>query len=209
MKNTIKLFAAALLLSVAGCHDPEELIPSTVGVGLNSVTAQFASGPYKDNAQARFTTQVTSEDQERIVIDIPFFFPENTTDRTDITAMRVSASLDDNCFIPPKLGTLDLTQEHWFTLTRADGSKKRFCITGNIKKSDKCLLEAFSIPDLGLSGVIDQDKSEVSIIALGELAPAKATYQLSYHATISPDPAVEALGALPQMTGQVRAASSS
>ncbi len=193
MKNTIKLFAAALLLSVAGCHDPEELIPSTVGVGLNSVTAQFASGPYKDNAQARFTTQVTSEDQERIVIDIPFFFPENTTDRTDITAMRVSASLDDNCFITPKLGTLDLTQEHWFTLTRADGSKKRFCITGNIKKSDKCLLEAFSIPDLGLSGVIDQDKSEVSIIALGELAPAKATYQLSYHATISPDPAVEAL----------------
>ena len=193
MKNNIKLFAMALLLTAAGCHDPEELMPSVVGIGLNSVTAQFASGEFKDDAQARFTTQVTSDDQERIVIDIPYFFPENTTDRTEITAMRVSANLDDNCFLSTKLGTLDLTQEHWFTLTRGDGSKKRICITGNIKKSDKCLLEAFSLPDLGLSGVIDQDKSEVSIIALGELEPTKAAYQLSYHASISPDPAVEAL----------------
>lgn len=193
MKNSIKLLASALLLAVVGCHSPEELTPSVVNKGLNSVTAQFATGEYKNDAQARFTTYLTSDDQERIVIDIPYYFPENTTSLVDITQMRVSANLDDNCFITPALGTLDLTQEHWFTLTRVDGSTRNFCITGNIKKSDKCQLEAFALPDLNLSGVIDQNKAEVSLIALGELAPAKATYQISYHATISPDPAVEAL----------------
>lgn len=193
MKNSIKLFAMGLLLSVAGCHDPEELTPSVVNMGLNSVSAQFATGEHKNNAQAKFTTLVTDAEQERIVIDIPYYFPENSTERAQITQMRVSANLDDNCFLTPKLGTLDLTQEHWFTLTRVDGSTKKICITGNIKKSDKCLLEAFALPSLGLTGVIDQEKAEVSIIALGDLEPATATYQLSYHATISPDPAVEAL----------------
>ena len=182
-----------LLLSVAGCHDPEELTPSVVNMGLNSVSAQFASGEYKNDAQARFTTLVTDSDQERIAIDIPYYFPESSTNRVDITQMRVSANLDDNCFLTPKLGTLDLTQEHWFTLTRVDGTTRKICITGNIKKSDKCQLEAFALPSLGLTGVIDQEKAEVSIIALGDLEPAKATYQLSYHASISPDPAAEAL----------------
>ena len=193
MKNSIKLFAIGLLLSVAGCHDPEELTPSVVNMGLNSVSAQFASGEYKNDAQARFTTLVTDSEQERIVIDIPYYFPESSTNRVDITQMRVSANLDDNCFLTPKLGTLDLTQEHWFTLTRVDGTTRKICITGNIKKSDKCQLEAFALPSLGLTGVIDQEKAEVSITALGDLEPAKATYQLSYHASISPDPAAEAL----------------
>ncbi|MCM1301731.1 MAG: DUF5018 domain-containing protein [Alistipes senegalensis] len=193
MKNSIKLLASALLLALAGCHDPEELTPSVVDMGLNSVSAQFATGEYKNDAQAKFTAPVTSADQERIVIDIPYYYPENTTNLVDITQMRVSANLDDNCFLSPALGTLDLTQEHWFTLTRVDGSTRQFCITGNIKKSDKCDLEAFALPSLGLSGVIDQAKQEVSLIALNDLEPALATYQLSYHATISPDPAVEAL----------------
>lgn len=192
MKNSIKLLALALL-AVAGCHSPEELTPSMEGMGLNSVSAQFATGKYKNDAQATFTAKLSGSDQERIVIDVPYFFPENTTDEVEITKMRVTASLDDNCFIDPPLGTLDLTKEHFFTLTLADGSTRKICITGNLKKSDKCQLEAFALPDLGLTGVIDQDKAEVSLIALGDIAPAKATYQISYHASISPDPSKEAL----------------
>lgn len=191
MKNSIKLLASALLLTLAGCHDPEELTPSVVNMGLNSVSAQFATGEFKNDAQATFTARITSEDQERIVIDIPYYYPESSTDLVDITQMRVSANLDDNCFLTPALGTLDLTQEHWFTLTRVDGSKRRFCITGNIKKSDKCNIEAFSVGNL--AGVIDQAKQEISLVSTSDLEPALATYQLSYHATISPDPAVEML----------------
>ncbi len=193
MKNTIKLLAAALLLTLTGCHEPEELTPSVETLGLNSVSAQFATGDYKKDAQAKFTTSATSADQERFVIEIPYYYPESSENLVEITQMRVSANLDDNCFITPSLGTLDLTQEHWFTLTRGDGSKRQICITGTIKKSNKCDIEAFSLPNLGLTGIIDQAKQEISIVPKTDapLKPALAKYQLSYHATISPDPAVK------------------
>lgn len=191
MKNSIKLLASALLLTLAGCHSPEELTPSVESLGLNSVSAQFATGDYKNDALAKFTASATSADQERFVIEIPYYYPESSENLVEMTQMRVSANLDDNCFLSPSLGTLDLTQEHCFTLTRADGSKRQICITGVIKKSNKCNIEAFSVGTL--SGVVDQAKREISLISATDIEPALAKYTLSYHATISPDPAIEAL----------------
>ncbi|MDE6864783.1 MAG: DUF5018 domain-containing protein, partial [Alistipes sp.] len=191
MKNNIKLLASALLLTLAGCHSPEELTPAVETLGLNSVSAQFATGDYKNDALAKFTASATSADQERFVIEIPYYYPESSENLVEISQMRVSANLDDNCFLTPSLGTLDLTQEHSFTLTRGDGSKRQICITGVIKKSDKCNIEAFSVGNL--TGVIDQTKQEISLVSMDDIAPALAKYTLSYHATISPDPAVEML----------------
>ena len=191
MKNNIKLLASALLLTLAGCHSPEELTPAVETLGLNSVSAQFATGDYKNDALAKFTASATSADQERFVIEIPYYYPESSENLVEITQMRVSANLDDNCFLTPSLGTLDLTQEHSFTLTRGDGSKRQICITGVIKKSDKCNIEAFSVGNL--AGVINQAKCEISLVSVDDIAPALAKYTLSYHATISPDPAVETL----------------
>ena len=172
MKNNIKLLASALLLTLAGCHSPEELTPSVESLGLNSVSAQFATGDYKNDALATFTASATSADQERFVIEIPYYYPESSENLVEMTQMRVSANLDDNCFLTPKLGTLDLTQEHWFTLTRGDGSKRQICITGVIKKSDKCNIEAFSVGNL--SGVINQAKCEISLVSVDDIAPALA-----------------------------------
>lgn len=65
------------------------------------------------------------------MIDIPYYYPENSTNTTSITEMRVTANLDDNCFITPRLGTLlDLTQENWFTLTRAGRLETRLLRDG-------------------------------------------------------------------------------
>ena len=67
MKNSIKLFALAALLGLGGCHEPDELTPSVVDQGLNTISAQFATGEYKNDPLAKFTAAVT-EGQERIVI---------------------------------------------------------------------------------------------------------------------------------------------
>lgn len=191
-KQIIMMFAASAAL-LSGCHEPDELLVSSGIQGLNSVSAQFATGPYKNDAAAKFTTLVTEANIDRIVIDVPWFYPESSDNRSEITQMRVTANIEDNCFISPDLGTLDLTQENRFTLTRPDGSTRDICITGNIKKSDKCEMEEFTLPELGLTGIIDQTKKEISIIAVGELPKTLASYRLSFHATLSPDPAVTAL----------------
>ena len=191
MKNSIKLFALAALLGLGGCHEPDELTPSVVDQWLNTISAQFATGEYKNDPLAKFTAAVT-EGQERIVIDVPYYYPENSSNTTSITQMRVTANLDDNCFITPMLGVLDLTKENWFTLTRVDGSKRNFCVTGNIKKSDKCEIISFATDEPAIQGVIDNDRNTISLITVDDLSSVTAQVILSPHATISPDPAVAA-----------------
>ena len=83
MKNSIKLFALAALLGLGGCHEPDELTPSVVDQGLNTISAQFATGEYKNDPLAKFTAAVT-EGQERIVIDVPYYYPENSSNTTSI-----------------------------------------------------------------------------------------------------------------------------
>lgn len=43
MKNTIFSFLTAAGLLFAGCHQPDELLPSVSRNGINSVTAQFVN----------------------------------------------------------------------------------------------------------------------------------------------------------------------
>ena len=44
MKNSIKLFALAALLGLGGCLEPDELPPSVVHLGLNTIAAHYAPG---------------------------------------------------------------------------------------------------------------------------------------------------------------------
>ena len=69
-------------------------------------------------------------------------------------------------------------------------------------KSKACLLEELSLPSQGLNAIIDQETKEVSLIAAGNIEPCTGTYRLSYHATISPDPATTVIdwNASPKLT---------
>lgn len=192
MKKQIILSFAAAAVLLGGCHKPDELTAPAGSQGLTSVSAQFATGDYKNDATAKFTTLVTEANMDRIVIDVPYYYPENTENLTSITQMRVTASLEGNCFLSPKLGTLDLTQENRFTLTRADGSTRDVCITGRIKKSDKCEIISFATDTPAIQGVIDNDLNTIALISADDLSAVTAQAILSPHATISPDPAIAA-----------------
>jgi len=90
-------------------------------LGLTSVSAMFNYGTYKGNSAATFTATVSDLTQD-IVIQVPYYYPEESNNQvTDITNMKVYATMDYNCFIEPKLGILDLSKANYFTYTDGRG----------------------------------------------------------------------------------------
>jgi hypothetical protein len=190
MKKINIIYIAALLGILGGCHKPQELVPSEVRQGINSITASFAAGEYKLDQNAKFTAQITDPASEEIMVAVPWYYPEESTNETDITSMRMSANLDDNCFIEPGLSIMDLTKKNYVTFRNADGTTKKYYITGERRKSNKCEILNFSLANPSLNGVIDKDAKTISLITIDELGTSAAAIQVSAHATITPDPSV-------------------
>ncbi len=188
MKRNIILFFAAILTVLSSCHKPEEIVPTEVRQGINSVSAQFADGEFKNDAGAKFTKVISNPEQETIVIPVPWYYPEESTNETNITRMKVTANLDDNTFIEPGLSVMDLTTQNSITLTKGDGTTKSYIITGERVKSNKCSILTFSLDSPQLNGVIDHDAGTISFITLDDLGSTTASFAISPHASISPDP---------------------
>ena len=179
-----------MLSILSGCHSPEKIVTSEVRQGLNSLSAQFSTGEYKNDANAKFTLQIANPDQELQVIPIPWYYPEESTNETEITKMKVTANLDDNTIIEPGLSVLDLTKENPIKVKKADGSIKNYIIRGERKKSNKCAIINFTLNTPEISGVIDQDNKTISLITVDQLGMSTASVAISAHASISPDPTV-------------------
>lgn len=187
-KITILTFALASLLA-ASCVKPEFVEPTASRQGLTSLEAIFTFGPYRDQTMGLLT--ITDDSQERFVIPVPWFYPETSDDETTLymTKVRVKAGLEPNYSIDPPITLLDLTEENWFTFTDPDGNSRQICITGERVKSAACELQAFSIDEPALTGVIDASARKVSLVSADDLSSCTAVAQVSAHATISPNPA--------------------
>lgn len=187
----ILLTLAAAVLAVTACQKPQYVEPTADRQGLTSLTAVFTFGPEADNAAGRL--DIADDTQgERYVIPIPYYYPETSDDETApfMTRMRVLAELQPNCSIEPALSILDLTKDNAFTYTNAKGVARTIIITGTRVHSSLCDIEAFSIVDPPITGIVNKTARKVSLISADDLAEATATVQVSAHATIAPDPAV-------------------
>lgn len=187
---TILLGALALL---SACHEPNYVAPTAERQGFTSLKAIFTSGPFVDQEMATLT--ITDDNISRLVIPVPWFFPETSDDETDkyMTKVRVQAELQPNCYIEPTLTLLDLTKENHFTYTNAQGVKTPIVITGERIKSNKCELHAFALTNPEIAGVVDKSNRKVSLISAEDLSSCYAEAEVSAHATISPDPSVTPL----------------
>ncbi len=189
MKTNIKLIAALLASALVACQEPVEVPPTTTSIGLHSVSATFLKGELSTNKMAVFTTQVTSLEED-IVIPVPWFFPEDSNNQiTDITQMRVTATMDYNCFLDPGLCVLDLTKENHFDYTDGRGDHHDIVIRGEIRKLHYKQIIDFQVTEPQLITIIDEEKKEINISYTDSTAPllgaCKVDYALSPHATIS------------------------
>ncbi len=188
-KNLLYILAMVFLAATfTSCEEPEYVKPTADRQGLTSLTAIFTSGQFTDQQMARL--DLGDELPERLVIPVPWYFPVTSDNETSpyMTKVRVQAALAPNCIITPPLTVLDLTKENEFVYTDAHGNSKNIIITGERVKSNACELLSFAIEDPAISGIIDKTKKTVSIISTKDLSSVKASYEVSAHATISPDP---------------------
>ena len=192
-KNILYLLALVMLVATSSCEDPKYVAPTADRQGLTSLTAIFTSGPFVNQEMARL--EIGEEMPDRLVIPVPWFYPITSDDETTpyMNKVRVQAALAPNCFIEPALTILDLTQDNHFVYTDAEGNKKNIVITGERVKSNACELLSFSVIEPALNGIIDNAQTKVSLISADDLSAVMASYEVSAHATISPDPAVEAV----------------
>ena len=118
-------------LLMAACHEPEYVAPTANRQGLTSLSAEITEGEYAEQEVARLV--VTDPEASRFEIPIPYFYPEVTNNETLIymLKMRVKAELQPNWKIIPRLGVLDLTEEHEFTLTDPSGNSRTITIAAS------------------------------------------------------------------------------
>lgn len=188
-KHILYLLLVGLMFSA--CQDPEYVLPTATRQGITSLTAIFTKGEYNEKIAVEY--KVPDATADRFVIPIPFYYPESSDNDTEqfMTSFKVQAELTPNYLLSPALGIIDLTIDNYYTLTEPDGTKRRICITGERKKTSACQILSFSLPDLGIIGSIDEDHKTIALPTLDELSLCYASYTLSPHASISPDPAVE------------------
>lgn len=178
---------------LTGCVEEKYVAPTADRQGLTSLTAIFTSGPFTDQEMAKLS--IEDDTQDRYIIPVPWFYPETSDDETTeyMTKVRVKAGLENNFTIDPPLTLIDLTKENWYTYTNPQGVARRICITGERVKSNKCELQAFTILDPMISGIINKNTRQVSLISTDDLSSCLAEAQISAHATITPDPSVAPL----------------
>lgn len=184
-----KAFFLGVLGIMISCQKPDPLLPSVARKGINSITATFEDG------RGDFIGE-PAEDENKIVIPIPYFFPEDSENRVtseDLKNMRVKANLDDNVVVDPPLLFMDLNQENVIRVIDQRKEEHEYMVTGEIRKSSASSILSFSLPEHGLDGIIDEDGKTILIVTLEDLDSLLAEVRISPHATISPDPREEFL----------------
>lgn len=189
MKKIYYLIFAFALAAFASCQKPQFVEPTAERQGITSLTAYFTTGKYVDQQLAKL--DVTDENEDYYVIEIPWFFPEETEDPTTIymSSLRIRAELAPNCKIDPPLTILDLNQENKFTYTNAQGESRPIVITGKRTKFRRTDLMSFNvIGTFPCEGFIDNDAHRIYLFTNDDLSGYTAEAEACVHAQIkNPD----------------------
>ena len=190
MKKQILYTGACMAAAfVLGSCSEEFVEPTAQRSGITSLAAYFTSGP--NNGKLAIDWKVSGNDATTdYVIPVPYYYPEESNNTTEqyMPKMKVVATLANNCSIDPPLTVLDLTKKNQFTYTNPYGERQQITISGQMTRSDKCAIHAFTVSPGDLTGIIDEDNKTISLGTFDNLSAVTAEVTLSPHATISPDP---------------------
>lgn len=184
MKKKFYIILTAVAAIFASCQKAVLVPDPGVESAISSISAKFASGPFEGQEAIRYIIPANAGDD--IVIPVPWFFPEASSDGTEpyMTKMRLEAALANSVSISPALTMVDLTKKNAYTITEADGTVRHITISGVRTKSNKSALTFFSIEALGVTGLIDQAAKSISLITAEDLSNVDVDVTVSPHASV-------------------------
>ncbi len=184
MKKYIVLFTLSLAI-LWSCETPEDFSGTYTGDGIQLVIATFADG------SGAFYSEGEAPYGDTVKIVIPYYYPEESDNVTDISQMRVSANLPNNVMLTPALGVVDLREPIDVTVMAANGETRKHVIAGDIRRSSKAQILEFSLPEKQMKGFVIEENRLVGLVSGGiNLSNLKPSIVVSPHATVSPDPSI-------------------
>lgn len=131
----------SILAIITSCNDDKDEMNYYHRVKpIKSIYATFVDGNH------RFVPNQTNLDADTIKISFPYYYPEDSEDKIDISKMKVSIEYnEDISVITPLPEIVDLTKYHAIEMKNADGSTDKIIITGEAKKEQHSQNHLFRI----------------------------------------------------------------
>lgn len=183
LMNGFILFAC--LLSLACKEEKEQLNYFHKVDPVKSVIATL------DGSSHAFSSSQTPPYGNEIKLDFPYYFPQDSETPIDLSKVKVTLEFDEEITVlDPIPETVNLTTPYSIRIRNADGAEEQVTLVADVRKSNQAEILTFSLPQIGLNGIIVGSAAFVGIDRQGrDLTNQAPSIKVSAGATISPDPA--------------------
>ncbi|HKL38538.1 MAG TPA: DUF5018 domain-containing protein [Bacteroidales bacterium] len=186
MKSYIHIFLIALaasFLMLAGCEEPKYPEASEDNT-ISDINVQIPG------TDAKIKPVEESPFGDTIHFNVPYHYPVKNDEVTDITQVKLVASIPHGAEITPSLGLVDLSNPIEIKVEAANGDVNSHVIDAQLKKSSKKEILSFAIPQYDIKGIISD--SVVSFVVpygfdMSQLQSVTPSIEISPRATVSPD----------------------
>ncbi len=187
MVGTILLFTWALTL-ITSCQGEADIIDRPLPV--EPIT--YIGFSFPETVDQHFTSSQQHPFPDTIRIDFPYYYPEEGDQPIDLTGLKLHLTVAENVTLLTDIPEMiDLTTPFSIEFRNVDHSKQGYVITARIAKNNRAAIKSFSIPSVGVNGIIYEKEKLIGINRSGkDLSNHAAEVTLSEDATISPDPAI-------------------
>lgn len=185
LKYILTIASAFLLTALTSCKEDRGVTNYYHRVNpVISLTAKI------EGFNREFTAIEESLETNDILIDLPYYLPEESDNEIDVSKVALEIVFDEEINVLSDIpDVVDLRDPFVIKIKNADGAEEDVNIIADIKKSNRAQILSFALPSVGLNGTIVESVRMIGIdrgsLDLSNLVPE---ITISSGATIAPDP---------------------
>lgn len=185
LKYILTIASAFLLTALTSCKEDRGVTNYYHRVNpVISLTAKI------EGFNREFTAIEESLETNDILIDLPYYLPEESDNEIDVSKVALEIVFDEEINVLSDIpDVVDLRDPFVIKIKNADGAEEDVNIIADIKKSNRAQILSFVLPSVGLNGTIVESVRMIGIDRGGlDLSNLVPEITISSGATIAPDP---------------------